>query len=113
MPWGFFALLVLLLGMKGALGWRELAISYLLKIEGNEMLKTWLETMKEKIVTRQEELETVRDGVVAREQGYLMVISAVKERKMNLPLTLLLRCIMLAPSSSLSSSHVLASSCCI
>ena len=107
MPWGFFALLVLLMGMKGSLGWRELAISYLLKIEGNEMLKTWLETMKEKIVTTQEDL------VVAREQGSLMVISAVKQRKMNLPLTLLLRCIMLAPSSSLSSSHVLASSCCL
>ena len=95
MLWGFFALLVLCLAFLGKMGWRELAIFYLLKIEGNKMLKTWLETMKEEIVSAQEELGTARDLVVAREQRCLMVILAVKQRKMNHPLTFkLLRCIM-------------------
>ena len=60
-------MLVLCLAFLGKMGWRELAIFYLLKIEGNKMLKTWLETMKEEIVTMQEELGTVRDLEVARE----------------------------------------------
>ena len=113
MLWGFFALLVLAcFALMDKMGWRELAIFYLLKIEGNKMLKTWMETMKEEIVTLQEEFGSLRDRVVAREQRRLMVISAVKQRKMNLPLTLLLRSIMPAPSSSLSASHSLASTCC-
>ena len=82
MLWGFFALLFLFLALMDKMGWRELAIFYLLKIEGNKMLKTWMETMKEEIVTLQEEFGSLRDLVVAREQKRLMVILAVKQRKM-------------------------------
>lgn len=82
MLWGFFALLFLFLALMDKMGWRELAIFYLLKIEGNKMLKTWMETMKEEIVTLQEEFGSLRDRVVAREQKRLMVILAVKQRKM-------------------------------
>ena len=81
MLWGFFALLVLCLAFLGKMGWRELAIFYLLKIEGNKMLKTWMETMKEEIVTLQEEFGSLRDRVVAREQRRLMVILTVKQTK--------------------------------
>ena len=114
MLWGFFALLVLAcFALMDKMGWRELAIFYLLKIEGNKMLKTWMETKKEEIVTLQEEFGSLRDLVVAREQKRLMVILAVKQRKMmNHPLTVLLRCILPPPSSSLSALYSLASSCC-
>lgn len=64
----------------GEMGWKELAIFYLLKSEGKKMMRTWVKTMKEEIVTMQEELGAIRDLLVAREQRRLLVISVFKRQ---------------------------------
>ena len=62
------------------MGWKELAIFYMLKSEGKKMMRTWVKTMKEEIVTMQEELGAIRDLLVAREQRRLLVISVFKRQ---------------------------------
>ena len=65
----------------GELGWRDFAIFYLLELEGKKMLRTWFKTLKEEISTMQEDLGAIRDLLVAREQGHLLVNSAVRTER--------------------------------
>ena len=55
--------------------WREGAIFFF----GNKILRTWLKTYKEHMITLHEEAGAHRDQMVTNEQTYLMVTSPFKD----------------------------------
>ena len=83
--------------------WREVGlvciacIFYMLVHEGYKVLQYEMMTIKEEIFSREENLVSIRDQLVAKERTNLKV-SLSKRKMVHLPM---LRCIIASPSSTL------------